>query len=96
MEDGMEFVIKANGPTPREAFRMSQANEFKDDFITVPLPPSDDPYQMAARMISSGDARVSDVEGPAGCVDITSTTHGITTEHEIEDRVFLFFGWMRY
>lgn len=95
MREEMEFVFKSQGATAQQAFEASFAVRYKEDFITIPLPPAEDPYQMASRLIGKEDARVSDVEGPAGCIDITSTTYGITTQCEAADRVFLFFGWLR-
>lgn len=94
--DTMEFVVKALGGTSKRAFDMSQASRLKPDFITVELPQDQDPYEYAAELINKKDKRVSDGDGPAGCIDITGTTYGILEEPGDDERVFLFFGWAHY
>lgn len=92
-QDGMEFVVKTKGISPIMAFRHSEVSTIKEDFIQVQIDSGSDPYDFAANLINSKDKRISDVEGPAGCIDITSTTYGIMEEPDDDERVYLFFGW---
>ena len=92
-QNEMEFVVKTKGPSPIVAFRHSEVSSIKDDFIQVPIESGADPYDLAASLINSKDKRVSDVEGPAGCIDITGTTYGILEDLGDDERIYLFFGW---
>lgn len=92
----MEFVVKARGSSPKNAFDTSDVSAMKPDYITVELPEHEDPYDYAASLIVKRDRRISDGNGPAGCMDITSTTYGILEEVKDDERVFLFFGWAHY
>ena len=92
----MEFVEKAIGKTPKVAFLRTEISSKKADFINIDIPEHSDPYSFAADLIAKTDLRVSEVDGPAGCVDITSTTYGLLEEREDDERVYIFFGWTRY
>lgn len=94
--NSMEFVVKSHGTTSNEAFRASEISDAKGDYINIDLPDNADPYEFAANLIQKMDKRVSDADGPAGCVDISATTYGLLEEVAGEDKVFLFFGWVHY
>ena len=96
MSDDMEFVIKSTGGTSREAFITSSVSGVKPDYINIELPPNEDPYDFAAKLIDLRDKRVADPQGPAGCIDITNTTYGLLDGSEDTDKTFLFFGWVDY
>ena len=89
-----EFMTEANGKTAEEAFRtaVNQAEwEYghagytgtiaeKMQFVMIPLPAGEDPYDYADKLIRDGDDRIDDKWGPAGCIALSNDA-------------FLFFGW---
>ena len=110
--DRMEFVERALGSSPEEAFKVSGLSNNKERFVLMDLPKETDPYDFAANRItdignslnileSSMSNEIQDaydeyVRKTAYCLDITGTTHGLTDERSNGDRVFLFFGWEWY
>lgn len=52
----------------------------KSDFVMIDVPKGKDPSQFAMDLLSSGDPRVDDKWGPAGCVRVGPDE-------------YLFFGW---
>lgn len=61
----------------------------KHEFINIRVPSGVDPYEYANKMLDEEDPRVSCKWGPAGCIDLTGTTHAI----ESPENSYLFFGW---
>ena len=92
---GEVFYTTSEGSTPKEAFHkaVQEAAYFhghggytgtiaeKDSFIIIPMDPAfksvDDFIQ---HLINSGDPRIDDKWGPAGCI-------------KIDDDKYIFFGW---
>lgn len=88
------FMVEAEGKTAREAFQKAVEDAQyenghggytntiteKNEFMRIAYPPNMEPKKYAQFMIDSGDARVDDKWGPAGCIK-TGTNK------------YLFFGW---
>jgi hypothetical protein len=52
----------------------------KHDFVMISVPVGKDPVEFANELLESGDRRVIDKWGPAGCVCV-------------KEGVYYFFGW---
>lgn len=79
----MSFYQRARGSTAREAFqgacrqalhqsghgRYTGTIAEKSDYTMIKCPPSMKPEAYAEELITSGDSRVKDKWGPAGCID---------------------------
>jgi hypothetical protein len=58
----------------------------KGSFVMIPLPEGKDAMSHAQELIDSGDHRVDDKWGPAGCIEIPNSEKEGTKN-------YLFFGW---
>ena len=88
------FMQKAKGTSPGNAFTNAVTKAQYDhghggytgtiaekhDFIVIAVPDGEDPRGFAAQLIDSGDPRIDNKWGPAGCV-------------QSRPGEWLFFGW---
>ena len=88
------FSHQARGANATEAFNAARAEAAynhghagytgtvteKIDFVMIPLPEGRTAHEYANELINTGDDRIDDKWGPAGCI-------------QVSEDLFLFFGW---
>lgn len=88
------FTQTAKGATAAVAFKAARDQALYDhghngysgniaektNYITIPLPSGKTAREYAQELIDTGDSRIDDKWGPAGCIDLGNN-------------LWLFFGW---
>lgn len=88
------FYTESSGKTANEAFTNAVNNAAyesghggytgtiaeKDSFTLIEIPEGKEPMQYVEDLIDEADERIDDKWGPAGCI-------------QLEDGLYLFFGW---
>jgi len=89
-----DFSTKGAGKTAKEAFAAAREKALYDhghagysgtlaekrSFVEIKVPDGVEPRKFAADLMETGDPRIDDKWGPAGCV-------------KLSDGEWLFFGW---
>lgn len=93
------FKVESTGRTAQEAFdRAVEEAQYdyghsgytgtiaeKGSFVMIQVPDGETPYSYAKELVSTGDERINDKWGPAGCIQVPALNE--------KEKRFLFFGW---